>query len=78
VPNSRIEIMLRNIKVSPEGSEFIEYLKELSQENYKAFVKDDSSMNDIHKGYAIAIDSLIHTLEVADTEPTEHIPVTDF
>ena len=70
--------MLRNIKVSPEGSEFIEYLKVLSSDNYAAFKKDDASMNDIHKGYALAIDSLIHILEVSDKEVARHEVVTDF
>ena len=70
--------MLRNIKVSPEGSDFIEYLKVLSLDNYNAFKKDDPSMNDIHKGYALAIDGLIHILESADKEATKHEVVTDF
>lgn len=76
--DKNIQIMLRNIMVSPEGSEFLDYLKELSLQNYNSYKTDDPSMDAIHKGYAIAIDSLIRSLELSAKEKKPHIEVTDF
>jgi len=51
--------MLLRIRLSPDGEDFLEYLKELSEDNYNAWKTDPTDMNDIHKGYAVAIDNLI-------------------
>lgn len=63
-------ILLTRIKLTADGIAFIDYLKQLSADNYQAFVRDTSEMNEIHKGYAIAIDSLISAFENSDKKPT--------
>ncbi len=65
--------MLNRLMLSEEGPDFLDYLKDLSEDNYKSFKTDTQEMNEIHKGYAIAIDSLIMALEtsVKPIEPTE-------
>lgn len=50
---------------SGDGIDLLAYLKTLSLENYEAFKKDEANTNDIHKGYAIAIDNLIKLFETA-------------
>lgn len=64
--NDNILRIISRIASSQDGIEFIGYLKELSEENYLAFKKDSSDNNDIHKGYAIAIDSLISVFSNCD------------
>lgn len=54
------------LKNTADGLDYIAYLKSLSLENYEAFKKDGSQFNDMHKGYALAIDSLIKTFELCD------------
>lgn len=54
------------LKSTADGLDYVAYLKSLSLENYEAFKKDRSEFNDIHKGYALAIDSLIKTFELCD------------
>ena len=61
--NEDILRMFSRIAQSADGIELLEYLKKLSYDNYEAYKKDDASANEIHKGYAIAIDSLIKLLE---------------
>lgn len=55
--------LVGRIKATADGLDFLEYLKTLSRENYQAFKKDGQAMNDIHKGYAVAIDALVETFE---------------
>ena len=54
---------IANISCTGDGIEFLSYLRELSLTNYEAFKKDDR--NEFHKGYAVAIDSLIKVFETA-------------
>lgn len=54
------------LKDSADGIDFIAYLELLSKENYAAFKCDKQEMNDIHKGYAIAIDCLLETFNNCD------------
>jgi len=71
---SEIQILslLKRIMSSGEGAELIEYLQSLSLENYEAFKKSGAARNDIHKGYAIAIDALLESLLTCnDTPETE-------
>lgn len=60
--------MLKRIKTSTDGADFIEYLRSLSEDNYKAFKRCSSEMNDIHKGYALAIDNLLNSFELCDKQ----------
>lgn len=55
----QILLLFKRIKTGPEGEGLIEYLETLSSENYSAWKKNASEMNDIHKGYAQAVDSLL-------------------
>ena len=57
--------LLSRIRKTTDGVDLLEYLYTLSRENYQAFKRDRSEMNDIHKGYALAIDSLIQAFETA-------------
>jgi hemerythrin superfamily protein len=51
--------MLSRIKQTADGKEFIEFLKTLSDTNYKTWKNTDSTLNDLMKGQAIAIDEMI-------------------
>ncbi len=57
---------ISRIKSSPDGMEFMTYLAELSQRNYLSFKAGDANANELHKGYALAIDSLIDVFETCD------------
>ena len=59
-----------------DGIEFIEYLKKLSKDNYEAFKQANPQMNDIHKGYALAIDNLIKVFETCDDKLKEGVKKT--
>lgn len=61
--DNQTEEMLKRVMISQEGIDFVDYLKQLSLDNYKAFKAGSSEENEIHKGYALAIDSLIISLE---------------
>lgn len=58
--------VISRLKTTGDGMEFIEYLERLARENYLAFVKDHSQANDIHKGYALAIESLLTVFRDCD------------
>lgn len=60
--------MLSRIKKSPDGPELIEYLEELSADNYRAFKNGPHDRDALCKGYAIAIDSLIKSFQNCDQE----------
>lgn len=64
--NDNILRIISRIANSQDGIEFVDYLKVLSVQNYEAYKKDASENNDIHKGYAIAIDSLISVFSNCD------------
>jgi hypothetical protein len=55
--------LLSRIKASPDGPDFIAYLKVLSLDNYRSFKTSSTDMNDVHKGYAMAIDALVESFE---------------
>lgn len=58
--------LFSRLRNTSDGIELLDYLKKLSVDNYEAFKKDESAADEIHKGYAIAIDSLIKLFEVSD------------
>ena len=58
--------VLSRIKCTQDGNDFIEYLRELSEDNYEAFKKDHFDNDRVHKGYGIAIDGLIKLFETCD------------
>lgn len=55
--------------IAGDGQQFMEYLDELSRQNYEAFKKHSEDMNDIHKGYALCVDFLIETFANCEKEP---------
>jgi hypothetical protein len=57
--NNQIYSLIKRIKQTQDGLDFIEYLKELSKNNYEEFKVCDNKHNDVVKGIAIAYDSLI-------------------
>ena len=61
--NKQIYSLIKRIKQTQDGLDFIEYLKELSKNNYEEFKVCDNKHNDIVKGIAIAYDSLIKVFE---------------
>jgi hypothetical protein len=61
--NKQIYSLIKRIKQTQDGLDFIEYLKEMSKINYEEFKSCDSSHNDVVKGIAIAYDSLIKVFE---------------
>jgi hypothetical protein len=64
--SAQVKAMLKRIKLSEP--EFIEYLTDLSKQNYEAFKNDPSELNDIHKGYAMAIDKLTESFTECEKE----------
>jgi hypothetical protein len=54
-----IKQLFKRLYTSQDGKDFIEYLENLDRENYQAFKSCPQTANDIHKGYAMAIDNLI-------------------
>lgn len=64
--NEKVTKLLGRIKATADGQEFIEYLQTLSDDNYKAFKGCPTDMNNIHKGYAIAVDNLLTCFEKCD------------
>lgn len=65
--------LLRRIKQSDDGPEFIEYLEKLSQQNYKAWKKSSSEDVFIKQGYAICVDSLLESFAEC-TKEIEEVP----
>jgi hypothetical protein len=63
--NNDILRLFSRLSASGEGIELKEYLQELSSINYEAFKNDNPQYNEMHKGYGIAIDSLIKLLDSA-------------
>lgn len=65
--------LIRRIKVSKmvdgDGQQFIEYLEELSKDNYEAFKIHSAEMNDIHKGYAQCVDFLLQCFANCEKAP---------
>jgi len=61
----QIRLLIRRIKenrmVAGDGQKFMEYLNELSQENYDAWKRHSADHDQFHKGYALCIDSLIES-----------------
>jgi len=60
--------LISRLNASQDGIDFLEYLKDLSRDNYEAWKKDPAVTNDVHKGYAQAYDNLIMLFENCDTE----------
>jgi hypothetical protein len=57
--------MLVRMKRSKNGPEFMEWMKDLSAINYKMFKKSGPDANEYCKGYAVAIDSIVESMENA-------------
>ena len=47
------------IFASEDGIELVEYLEQLSKDNYQAFLNDAQEFNEMHKGYAQSLEHLI-------------------
>lgn len=67
--NSQVNRLFQRIKDTSDGQDLIAYLETLSLRNYRAFKQDDSENNELHKGYAIAIDQLIELFETCNEPP---------
>ena len=67
-----VKKLIKRIKtdstIDGDGQDFIEYLHKLSLDNYEAFKKPGSELNDIHKGYALCVDFLIESFANCDKE----------
>lgn len=73
-----INAMLKRIKTSPDGLDFIDYLKTLSQDNYLAFREGNSNLEKVYKGYAICVDKLIEAFEQCDNEVKKEPDFSDW
>jgi len=62
--------LLKRLRDTQDGMDFIEYLKTLSCDNYRRFKRDPSDQNDIHKGYALCVDSLIEAFQTCGENET--------
>jgi len=72
--NEAIIKMIYRIKVSEDGSDFMNYLRELIKQNYEGFKRSSSEMNDIHKGKALALDDLLNMFETAEQQLNKQQP----
>jgi len=71
--------LLKRLKETADGQEFIDYLRLLSAENYYTWKNASQEHNEIHKGYALSVDNLVDSFAECDKEPAkEKKPVTDF
>lgn len=61
--NDQIQALFYRIKQTQDGLDFIEYLKELYQNNYEEFLECDSKYNDVVKGVGIAYKGLIKVFD---------------
>lgn len=53
--------LLKRVRTSPDGPEFIEYLESLSRDNYRFWKKSVGEDAFVKQGYAICIDSLLES-----------------
>jgi hypothetical protein len=67
-----VKKLLKRIRISKmiegDGEQFMEYLQELSLQNYQAFKEEGAEMNDVHKGYALCVDFLLESFANCDKE----------
>ena len=70
--DEEVKKLLKRMKhdqiVEGDGKQFMEYLAQLSFENYEAFKTHTVEMNDIHKGYALCVDFLIESFANCEKE----------
>lgn len=66
--DEQVLLMFRRLFLSQDGKDFMLYLAMLSEDNYNSFKNSDSTMNDIHKGYALCIDNIIRLFENCNKE----------
>lgn len=65
--NEEILALFKRIKKSGDGPEFLEYLEQLSKDNYESFKGErGSEFNEYYKGCAVAIDKLINNFAQCD------------
>lgn len=64
--NEQVLKLFSRLKQTQEGIDLLEYLEFVDVQNFKDFKKSDSSMNDIHKGIAIAYEGLIKLFNLCD------------
>ena len=55
--------------IEGDGQQFIDYLKDLSKDNYEAYKIHPAEMNDIHKGYAQCVDFLLECFANCEKAP---------
>ena len=56
------------LKATQDGTDFVDFLIDLSKQNYRVWKKSDASMNDVCKGQALAIDSLVDLFDTCDAK----------
>jgi len=64
----QIFITVNNIKNTQDGVDFLKFLEDLSKRNYEEFKKADTDMNNICKGKALALDSLINLFNTCSSK----------
>lgn len=61
----QVRLLLKRIKdnnmVDGDGQAFIDYLETLSKENYLAWLSHGPDKDQMHKGYALCVDSLLES-----------------
>jgi len=66
--------MLNRIFRSDEGPDLVEYLKELSVDNYTNFKKHGDTHGEFCRGYAVSIDMLVDCFEHS-TEKLKYLEI---
>jgi hypothetical protein len=66
--------ILSRIKLTSDGIDFIDYLKDCSKGNYNEWLRTNSSSNDLCKGKALAIDGLVLLFENCEAKLQDQKP----
>jgi hypothetical protein len=61
--DEQANLMLKRIKETDDGREFIELIRRMSQNNYKAWKQSPQEYNDVFKGQAISLDGIVSMFE---------------
>lgn len=63
------EVLLKSVKrmkATSDCNDFLEFVRKLSINNYNAFKRSPHEFSDVHKGQAIAIDTIIELFDTCE------------
>ena len=60
--------LFHRIKHSPDGSQFLQLLRDEEQKNYQSFLRSASAMNEHHKGYGACLHWFLRKFEECEAK----------